>query len=104
MRFGEQVDDNCEKYQKFGESLQLVEVHKDLGVYVDVKLRFHEHVNLVLERLWLREIHGMSGIDYVDRLYCTGLFSIHGRLLRINLVLVWKSFHPDVDLDLESLF
>ena len=33
-----------------------------------------------------------------------GLFSIHGRLLRIDLVMVSKSFHPDVDLGLESLF
>ena len=48
MRFGERVDDNCEKYQIFSESLQFVKVYKDLGVYVDVKLRLHEHVNLVV--------------------------------------------------------
>ena len=159
MRFGERVDGNCEKYQIFGESLQFVKVYKDLGVYVDVKLRFHEHVNLVvgrassmisnllrctvcrstefmvslwvshirplieygscvwnvkylcdarrlesLQRRWTREIHGLSGMEYVDRLRSTGLFSIHGRLLRIDLVMVWKSFHSDVDLGLESLF
>ena len=48
MRFGEQVDDNCEKYQIFGESLQFVKMYKGLGVYVDVKLEFHEHVNLLV--------------------------------------------------------
>ena len=42
MRFGERVDNNCQKYQTFGGSLQFVKVYKDLGVYVDVKLRFHE--------------------------------------------------------------
>ena len=49
-RFGERVDNNCEKYQIFGVSLQFVKVYKDPGVYVDVKLRFHEHVNLVVGR------------------------------------------------------
>ena len=47
MRYGERVDDNREKYQKFGESLQSVKVYRDLGVYVDVKLRFNEHVNII---------------------------------------------------------
>ena len=50
MRFGEREDDNCEKYQIFGESLQLVKVYKDLRVYVDVKIRFHEHVILAVSR------------------------------------------------------
>ena len=40
----------------------------------------------------------------VDRLRSTGLYSIHGRLLRIDLVMVCKSFHSDVDLGSESLF
>ena len=48
MRYGELVDDNCEKYQIFGESLRFVKVYKDLGVYLNVKLRNHEHVNLVV--------------------------------------------------------
>ena len=46
----------------------------------------------------------MVGMEYADRLRITGLYSIHGRLLRIDLVIVWKSFHSDVDLGLESLF
>ena len=50
LRFGERIDDNCEKYQTFGKNLQFVMVYKDLGVYVDLKLRFHEHVNLVVGR------------------------------------------------------
>ena len=46
----------------------------------------------------------MSGMENVDRLRSTGLYFIHGRLLRIDLVMVRKSFHSDVDLGLESLF
>ena len=34
MRFGEWVNDNCEKYQNFGESFQFVKVYKDLGVCI----------------------------------------------------------------------
>ena len=40
----------------------------------------------------------------MDRLRSTGLYSIHGRLLMIDLVMVWKSFYSDADLGLESLF
>ena len=43
-------------------------------------------------------------MEYVDRLRSAGLYHIHERLLRFDLVMVWKSFHPDVDLGLESLF
>ena len=50
IRFGERVDSNCEKYQIFGEKLKFAKVYKDLGVYVGVKLRFNEHINLVLGR------------------------------------------------------
>ena len=48
LRFGERVDDNCENYPIFGKSLQFVNVYKDLGVYVDVKILFHKHVSLVV--------------------------------------------------------
>ena len=50
MKFAERVDDNCEKYQIFGEILQFVQVYKDLWVHVGVKVRFHEHINLVVGR------------------------------------------------------
>ena len=48
-------------------------------------------------------IHSMSGMEYVDRLNNIGLYSVHGRIFRIDAVMVWKSFHSDVDLGLESL-
>ena len=62
MRFGERVDHNCEKYQVFAENLQFVKVYKDLGVYVDIKRRFLEHVNLVV---------GRTSSMIIDLLRCT---------------------------------
>ena len=53
---------------------------------------------------WTREVHGMSGMEYVDILRNTGFYFIRGQLLRIDLVLFWKSFHSDVDLCWNSLF
>ena len=46
----------------------------------------------------------MSGMEYLDRLCSTGLYSIHGRLHRIDLVMAWNNFHSDVEIGLESLF
>ena len=43
-------------------------------------------------------------MKYVDRLRSTGLYSIHDTLLKIDLVMAWKIFHSDVDVDLESVF
>ena len=57
-----------------------------------------------LQRRWTREIHGISGMGYVDRLRNTGLYSIHGRLLRIHLLMAWKSFYSYVNLGFKSLF
>ena len=50
IRFGEWVENNSKKCEIFGESLQFVNVYKDQGVCANVKLRFHEHVNLVVGR------------------------------------------------------
>ena len=46
-----------------------------------------------LQRRWTREAIGMCGLDYEERLRRIGLFSVEGRLLRIDLVKVWKCFH-----------
>ena len=48
MRFGEQTDNNSENYQTFDESSQFFCVYKDLRAYVDVKLRSHKYVSLVV--------------------------------------------------------
>ena len=51
-----------------------------------------------------KEIHSITGMECADKLRSTVLYYIHGRLLRIDLVMVWKSFHSDVDLRMQLLF
>ena len=53
-----------------------------------------------VQRKRSREVHGMAGYDYAARLRSNGLFSVRGRLLRLNLCTLWKCFHTDVDVRL----
>ena len=46
----------------------------------------------------------MGSLDYVSRLRSLDLFSIKGRLLRLDLIQVWKSFHMEVDLGSSGVF
>ena len=46
-----------------------------------------------VQRRWTREIRGFGGLDYSDRLQRLGLFSFQGRLLRADMIMVWKIFH-----------
>ena len=57
-----------------------------------------------LQRRWTREVDGLGGVEYVRRLHALGLFSVKGRLLRIDLVKVWKCFHSEVEVGLGDLF
>ena len=57
-----------------------------------------------LQRRWTREIEGMSSLEYGERLRRVGLFSVKGRLLRLDLIKVWKSFNALVDVGMKSLF
>ena len=133
-----------------GEPLDVVPKYRDLGVIVDCKLRFHDHIRLIcgrtgsmmgellrsticrskefmmtlyithirptidycssvwnvgylgdvrklesLQRRWTREIEGMGGMEYPDRLAELGLFSMYGRLLRRDLINVWRCFNDE---------
>ena len=40
----------------------------------------------------------MIGLSYVSRLKEVGLYSVCGRLLRLDVVKIWKSFYSDVGL------
>ena len=53
-----------------------------------------------LQQRWTREVVGMNGLDYVSRLRNIGLFSIKGRLLRLDLIKVWKCFNAETDIGL----
>ena len=56
-----------------------------------------------VQRRWTREIEGMDGVDYVSRLKRLDLFSVYGRLLRTDIVKVWKAFNPVVEVGLVGL-
>ena len=57
-----------------------------------------------VQRRWLREVEGMDVLDYSVRLRRSGLYSVHGRLLRADLIKLWKIFHGFVDRELVEIF
>ena len=57
-----------------------------------------------IQRRWTREVEGLSGLEYVERLKSLDLYSIRGRLLRSDLIKVWKVFNPQTEVGLDSLF
>ena len=57
-----------------------------------------------MQRRWTKQVDGLSQMDYASRLRTLNLYSISGRLLRSDLVKVWKAFHPVVDVDMRDLF
>ena len=46
-----------------------------------------------VQRRWTRSIQGFEDLGYHERLRRLDLFSFRGRLLRSDLILVWKIFH-----------
>ena len=57
-----------------------------------------------LQRRWNREIDGIGNLEYVFRLKAIGLYSVQGRLLRSDLIKIWKSFNSEIDVGLSELF
>ena len=57
-----------------------------------------------VQRRWTREVDGMALLEYKDRLRKLDLFSIYGRLRRIELVKIWKSFHCSIDVGVSEVF
>ena len=46
-----------------------------------------------VQRRWTKQIDGLSELPYNERLRSLSLFSIWGRLLRADLIQVWKITH-----------
>ena len=46
-----------------------------------------------VQRLWTRQVLGLEGKNYGERLKALDLFSVEGRLLRADLIKCWKVFH-----------
>ena len=70
----------------------------NLGYLGDVRLL--ERV----QRRWTRSISGFAELPYGERLLRLDLFSVQGRLLRNDLVLVWKIFNGACSIKPDELF
>ena len=70
----------------------------NLGYIGDVKLL--EGV----QRRWTKSVEGMGSLPYNQRLQQLSLFSFRGRLLRTDLILVWKIFHGKCAIQPGKLF
>ena len=57
-----------------------------------------------LQRRWTRSISGLENLPYEQRLRSLGLFSVQGRLLRADLLLVWKIFHCKCSISMDEMF
>ena len=57
-----------------------------------------------VQRRWTREIDGLAGLDYVTRLKTIGLYSIQGRLMRADMIKIWKAFNGEVDAGVKDMF
>ena len=53
---------------------------------------------------WTRSIDGLGSLTYEERLSQLKLFSLQGRLLRNDLLLVWKIFNNQCSVKFENLF
>ena len=57
-----------------------------------------------LQRRWAREIAVVGELRYELRLKELGLYSIKGRLMRMDLIKVWKAFNAEIDVGLSGVF
>ena len=57
-----------------------------------------------VQRRWTSQVAGMAGLSYPERLERLNLYSIQGRHLRSDLIKLWKSFSPEVEVGLLDLF
>ena len=70
----------------------------NVGYHGDIKLL--ERV----QRRWTKAVTGLSDMPYNLRLQRLNLFSFQGRLLRTDLIMVWKIFHDKCALHPDHLF
>ena len=57
-----------------------------------------------IQRRWTREVDGIGGLPYEERLRVLDLYSVEGRLLRADLILVWRIFSGRSALRLADVF
>lgn len=150
---------NVSPYNVNGTNISFVPSYRDLGVLVDIDLKFHSHImnrvrfvncltNNILsstvcreaefiiniytshvrpileygssvwntgylgdlrqlervQRRWTRVVRGLEESPYETRLKTLNLFSFQGRLLRADLILVYKIFHGLCAINPSELF
>ena len=57
-----------------------------------------------VQRRWTRSVAGMEDLSYEERLRSLGLFSMQGRLLRADLIYLWKIVNGRCAVDMNSMF
>ena len=57
-----------------------------------------------VQKKWTREVEGLRELRYQERLRELGLYSIYGRLLRADLIKIWKVYRGNLDPELQGLF
>lgn len=57
-----------------------------------------------VQRRWTKNIVGLENLSYADRLSALDLFSVHGKLLRADLIECWKIMHGVTPFDSSRLF
>ena len=56
-----------------------------------------------VQRSWVGQIEGMESIQYEECIKQLGVYSVHGRLLRGDLIKIWQTFHSTSDTGLDRL-
>lgn len=57
-----------------------------------------------VQRRWTKEVYGLSDLSYGDRLKNLNLYSVKGRLLRADLIKMWKIFNNQSPIKPSDLF
>ena len=61
----------------------------------------------LLERIqgrWTKAVSGMEELPYDERLNKLKLYSFKGRLVRVDMILMWKIFNEKIAIKIHDLF
>ena len=56
-----------------------------------------------VQRRWTKEVDGCAELSYAERIKHLNLFSVWGRMLRTDLIKLWKIFNSVVDVGLLAI-
>ena len=57
-----------------------------------------------VQRRWTHEVSGQEDLPYGERLRRLDLFSFQGRLLRSDLILIYKILHKKCAISIQEIF